>query len=198
MWIIYINEEDPVTAQGLLDEFNRHQTPSVKYTVNFSLWGRKSYQRTDLEDICYIFDQVRPVVSHLEFRLQKKHATPKNIDEYLKVPWRKLRKEALVVNYDKNKNVSLLSDPITIIYLPEGTKVLRSLIAPSIKKGYCSDAWKFVVHNFANGCYQIKGIYFYQSYIPMAHADSFRINIAIVDRHRLTASILDVSNAFQN
>ena len=146
----------------MLDELNRHQIPSVKSTVNFSLWGRKSYQRTDLEDICYIFDQVRPVVSHLEFLLQKKHSTPKNIDEYLKVPWRKLQKEALFVNYDKNKNVSLISDPITIISLPEGKKVLRSLIAPSIKEGYCSDAWKFVAHNCANGSYQFKGIYFYQ------------------------------------
>ena len=32
----------------------------------------------------------------------------------------------------------------------------------------------------------------------MAHADSFRINIAIASMHRLTAKILDVSNAFQN
>ena len=32
----------------------------------------------------------------------------------------------------------------------------------------------------------------------MAHADSFRINIDIKDMHRLTASILDVSNAFHN
>ena len=32
----------------------------------------------------------------------------------------------------------------------------------------------------------------------MAHADSFRINISIADIHRLTASILDVTNAFQN
>ena len=32
----------------------------------------------------------------------------------------------------------------------------------------------------------------------MAHADSFRINIAIADMHRLTARILDVSNAFHN
>ena len=32
----------------------------------------------------------------------------------------------------------------------------------------------------------------------MAHADSFRINISIAYIHRLTASILDVSNAFQN
>ena len=45
---------------------------------------------------------------------------------------------------------------------------------------------------------QIKVIYFYQSYSPVAHADLFRINIAIVDIHILTARILDVSNAFQN
>ena len=32
----------------------------------------------------------------------------------------------------------------------------------------------------------------------MAHADSFRINIAIESMNRLTARILDVSNALQN
>ena len=32
----------------------------------------------------------------------------------------------------------------------------------------------------------------------MAHADLFKINIAIVSMHRLTTMILDVSNVFQN
>ena len=32
----------------------------------------------------------------------------------------------------------------------------------------------------------------------MSHADSFKINIAIVSMHILTDSTLDVSNAFQN
>ena len=32
----------------------------------------------------------------------------------------------------------------------------------------------------------------------MAHADSFRINISIASIHRLTARILDVSNAYKN
>ena len=40
---------------------------------------------TDLEDICSIFHQVRPVVSHIEFCLPKKALTPKNIGEALKV-----------------------------------------------------------------------------------------------------------------
>ena len=44
----------------------------------------------------------------------------------------------------------------------------------------------------------IKGIDFYQSYSTVAHADSFIINISIASMHRLTARILDVSNAFQN
>ena len=44
----------------------------------------------------------------------------------------------------------------------------------------------------------IKCIDFDKSYIPVAHADSFIINIAIASMHRLTARNLDVSNAFQN
>ena len=50
----------------------------------------------------------------------------------------------------------------------------------------------------ANGSSQIKGIDSDQSYSPVAHAHSFRINIAISYIHVLTAIISDVSNAFQN
>ena len=138
------------------------------------------------------------MVSHLEVRLPKKPPTPKNIGDALGGPQRKLWKEALFVKYDKNKNVSLLSAPIPIKSLPEGTKALHSLIATSIKEGDCSDAWIFVASNCGNRSSQIKGIDFDQSYSPVAHADSFRINIAIVSMHILTAIILDVSNAFQN
>ena len=70
--------------------------------------------------------------------------------------------------------------------------------APSIKKGDCSDAWKFVSHHCANRSSQIKGIGFDQSYSPVAHSDLFIINIAIADMHKLTVNILDVSNEFQN
>ena len=89
-------------------------------------------------------------------------------------------------------------DPIPIKYLPSGAKFLRSLIDISVKEGDCSDACKFVARHCSNGSSQIKGIGFDQSYSPVDHADSFRINIAIVDMHRLAARILDVSNAFQN
>ena len=125
MWIVAINGEEPITAQGVLDELNNHQTPRVKSKINISLCRRKSYQRTDLEEIRSIFDQVRPVVSHLEVRLPKKPPTTNNIGDALEGTQRQLWKEALFVQYDKNKNVSLTSAPISINYLPEGTKILH-------------------------------------------------------------------------
>ena len=119
------NEEEPIKAQGALDELNHHQNPRRKSKVKIIICIRKSYQITDIEDIHSRFDQVRPVFSHLEVIPPKKPTTPKKIGEGLKVPQRKLRKEALFVQYYKNKNVSLLSAPIPIKYLPEGKKILH-------------------------------------------------------------------------
>ena len=83
MWIVAINGEDPITAQVVLDELNHHQTPRDKSNINISLCRRKSYQRIDLEEIRSRFDQVRPVVSHIEVFLPKKPLTPKNIGDAL-------------------------------------------------------------------------------------------------------------------
>ena len=96
----------------------------------------------------------------------------------------------------KNKNISLLSDPIPIKSLPEGIKSLCSLIATSTNKGNCYDACKFVARHCANGSSHIKGVDFYKYYGPVVNADSFRINISIAAMHRLTSMIFDVSNEF--
>ena len=120
-------------AQGTLDEINLHQNSCVKSKFNISICRIKSYQITDLEDILYRFDQVIPMVSHFEVILPDKTITPNNIGEYLKGPQRQLWNEALFVQYNKNQNVGLLLDPIPIKSIPEGTKVLCFLIAPSIK-----------------------------------------------------------------
>ena len=100
------------------------------------------------------------MVSHLEVCLPNKPSTPNNTSEGLKFPHRQFCKVALFVKYDKNRKVSLLYGPIPIKSLPEGTKVLCSLINTSIKKVGCSDAWKFVSHHCANGSSQIQGIDF--------------------------------------
>ena len=46
VWIIAINVEETITAQGALGEINFHQTPRVKYKVKISLRRRESYHRT--------------------------------------------------------------------------------------------------------------------------------------------------------
>ena len=69
LWIISINGEEPITDQGAIDELNFRQTSCGKSKVNISLFRKKICHRIDLEEIRSRFDQVRPVFSHMEFRL---------------------------------------------------------------------------------------------------------------------------------
>ena len=111
MWIIDINGDEPITAQVVLDKLNRHQTLRLKSNIKIILCRRKSYQRTDIEEIRSRFDQVRPVVSHLEVRLPKKPPTPKNIGDALGGPQRQLCKEALFFNMTRIKMLDLSQLP---------------------------------------------------------------------------------------
>ena len=138
------------------------------------------------------------MISHIEVRLPKKHPTPKNISDALGGPQRQFWKEALFVQYDKKTNVSLLSAPTQIKFIPERKTFHRSLISPIIKGGDCYDPWTFVAHQCASVSSQIKYIDFDKSYSPVAHSDYLIINISIADMHILTVNILDVSNKFQN
>ena len=50
----------------------------------------------------------------------------------------------LFVQYNKNIKANHLLDPITIKTLPDGTKIIYSIIYPSIKEADCSDARIFL------------------------------------------------------
>ena len=68
----------------VLYELQSYQTQRGKSKLDISLFRRKIYQLTDIEEICSIFNQVWPVVSHLEFSLPENPRTPKEIRESLK------------------------------------------------------------------------------------------------------------------
>ena len=89
--------------------------------------------------------------------------TPNDTGEDLKGPQRQLWQEVIFVQYEKNKSISLLLDPIPIKCLPEVTKVLRSLNAPNIKECDCIDAWQLFARHFVTESYHIKVIDFDQS-----------------------------------
>ena len=114
MWIMDINREETITAYVSLDELNCHQNPRGKSKFKISLCRRNIHQRTDLEGISSRFDQIIPVVSHLDFFPRKKRPTPHHIIRGFKGPQRKFWKEFLFVQYDKHKNVSLILSPIQI------------------------------------------------------------------------------------
>ena len=48
VWIVAFNGEDPITAQGALDELNCYKTPRGKFKVKISMCTNNSYQRTYL------------------------------------------------------------------------------------------------------------------------------------------------------
>ena len=56
----------------------------------------------------------------------------------------------------------------------------------------------FSAWHFSNGGSKTKGINYDKSYIPVVHAGSFHINIAIEAMHIINSRFLYVSNAFQN
>ena len=95
--------EETIKNQDALDELNRHKTSHEKLKVKIIPCRSKGYQRTDHEEIFSIFDQVRPVVSHIEVTLPEEPPTLNNLVEGLKGPQRQLWKESLSVQYYKNK-----------------------------------------------------------------------------------------------
>ena len=76
---------------------------------------------------------MKPVVPHIEFCLTEKPKIPKKIGESLKGPQNQFWREDLFIQYYRNNNDNLLSDPILVKYLPGGTKVICSLVASGIK-----------------------------------------------------------------
>ena len=99
VWIVATNGEETITTQFTLDELHHYQTQCGESKFHISLRRSKICQRTDIEEIRSIFDQVRPVFSHLEVCLPEKPLTPKNIVEDLKGPQKQSCKEALFVQY---------------------------------------------------------------------------------------------------
>ena len=101
--IIAINGDKTVITKGLIDEIQRYHTQHSNKKLNIRLCSRNSYQCTDIEELWSIFDQIRPVVSHLEVNLPEKPKVHNKIGETIKVSQSKLWKETLFVQYNKNK-----------------------------------------------------------------------------------------------
>ena len=197
LWIISINEEYPITSQVTIDE---PQLSESTWKIKVQYW---SMQKKELpadrywRDLVYIWPiQTCCFTYWSSFRRETSH--PQEHWWISKMSSDKIMERIFICKIWQEKTISLILDPVPIIYLCDVTTFLCSLISPSINEIDCYVAWKFVARHCANGSSRILGICFYYLYSPVAHAGSFRINIAIASIHILTARILDVSNAFKN
>ena len=83
LWIIDINGEKTITAKGALDELQHHQIQRGKSKVKISIYRRKRYQSTHIEEVWSICDKYRPVFLYIEVRLPEKPLTSKDIGKAL-------------------------------------------------------------------------------------------------------------------
>ena len=103
VWMIAINGEDPIKSQFVLDELNCHKTPRVKSNIKISLCRRKSYQRTDIEDIHSRFYQVIPVVHILKFVSQRNLPHQRKLMKVLAVLRDNSGKKSYIFNMTRTK-----------------------------------------------------------------------------------------------
>ena len=69
-------EKSPSLPKGNFVKLQHYHTQCGKYKVNISLYRKKIYQRTDLEELQSRFDQIIPIVSNLEVLHTENLTTP--------------------------------------------------------------------------------------------------------------------------
>ena len=80
--------------------------PMKKIQNSISVYVKKYFRHTDLEDISYRFDLIRLFVSHLEVSLPYKPLVANNIRDNIKDTQYQLRKEYLFVQYDNQNYIT--------------------------------------------------------------------------------------------
>jgi hypothetical protein len=198
MWIVAINDEEPIMGTSFIDYLHHLQDPVEVRFATLILARRTCHTMTNFQELrSRLFDQMRPVISHLA-SFPKRPTKYSNIGECLKSAERSCWKEALFAQYDKNAEANLFTKPIPVKSLPSDTKILRSIINPNVKPTDVSGMWQFITRHCANGSSMIRGIDFQESYSAVALASSVRISISIAAAENMIMAIIDVKNAFQN
>jgi len=197
MWIVSINAEEPIMGTTFIDIIKSLQHATETTTAELILAKRDPTAVTSYQGHRAIFDQMRPIISHMA-SLPIKPTVQSNIGTALKSPDRYHWKEACFSQYDKNAEANAFSKPIPVSALPKDTPVYRSVIQPGVKPTGVPDLWQFIARHCANGAGMEKGFDYVESYAPITTACSIRIIIALAAGHGMTLALADVKNAFQN
>jgi hypothetical protein len=104
MWIVTIDEEEPIMSTSFIDCLHHLQYPVEFRTATLILARRTYHTMTNYQEIRSNFNQMRPVISHLA-SFQERPPTYLNIGDCLKSAENVQWKEALFGQYDKNADM---------------------------------------------------------------------------------------------
>jgi len=195
-WIIQVEDEQPITAQGLKDALYFLQRPTPR-TISITFCKIEDAVRFPHQTFRAYFDSCTALKFSHMITVPTPPVANKSIFKCLDSPLGHEWEQALYHQYDKNDYVKLVAQPTPIENVPPDKKVLRTVISTKVKKKGDS-LYQLVTRMCADGSKQEEGIDYEFSYSPTAGAAPIRITISIAASEDLTVAIIDVVNCFQS
>eukprot|EP00956_Cyclotella_meneghiniana_P008309 scaffold11091_cov47-Cyclotella_meneghiniana.AAC.1 len=196
-WIIQIEDELPITAQGCIDALHYLQREGEPRQTLITLCPIDEPVRYHHQTFRHYFDSCTHLKNHhmiaLPYEPTAHTSIFKCLDSELRPEWR----EALNHQYNKNDDVRLLAMPTPIENLPEGKKVLPAVMSTRIKKKG-DNIYQFIARMCANGSKQQQGIHYEFSYSPTAGMAPIRITLCTAAVFDWIVAVIDVVNCFQS
>ena len=211
-YIIAINADCPITKEYVIDMLKEIQK-SDNRTCTIELVHRGHADNTTSLSISrVIFDnfpsylQQKPIISSLLVPPTHEHFVsspvkpdrPKSFFECLKHPLKRNWIAAAKIMFKKNKRIAVFSLPFLKKDLPEGQKVLRTLLVPEWKPTELSNVWEPRIRECVVGTPQQRYLDFDNSYAAVVDPTSVKCHIAYASATMSILLVYDISNAFQN
>lgn len=196
-WIIQIEDEHPITAQGMIDALYYLQREGEQRQVLITLCPMDEPVRYYHQTYRHYFDSCTHLKNHhmvtLPYEPKAHPSIFKCLDSDLRTEW----KSALAHQYHKNDDVRLVAQPTPKENVPEGRKILPAVMSTKIKKKG-ENIYQFVARMCANGSKQQQGIDYEFSYSPTAGMAPIRITLSTAAALDFVLAVIDVVNCFQS
>jgi hypothetical protein len=208
IYLLAIGGFGPITTLEVLEALKSSQVAHITQDVDMWIVKRNKPPSTDLEEQRSIFKQVRlapvdidPIPEHVACRALTsltKPDCPAHVDQMVRSPFRAKFKFAHFENYDKMYQAGTWSYPVDNKCLPSKAVTLPMQSPHASKSTPTESLWELQVRAYSNGAQIIDGIYYDQSYAPVAMIDSIYVLLGMRGSQGKKVFILDIKNDFQN
>ena len=208
MHIVSVNGVEPITAENAISLINgarRLRSEKVR-KVTIQLCKRKSRTRTKYEEYRAMFDTFRPILASFNAVICSHQAVLPSPPEKVRFEFQayagKFKKQyqaATIFQFEKNAGLYVYGMPLLIKDLQKDAVLLKSVMAPSVKKSHDIDnMYIFKMRHTLNGKPMKQGLHFEESYSPTCSLDSVKCGLALAaSKTYKGCGTSDVDNSFQ-